>query len=67
MATKKVKMLAGFIGPTVKWPKGSIQELDDAEAQRLIDAGRAEPVAGRKKSSKKETATIEQPETAVID
>lgn len=41
----RVKMLAHFSGPAVDWPTGSEQELDQAQAVRLIEAGFAIPVA----------------------
>ena len=50
----RVTMLAGFAGPVVDWPTGSVQDLDDAEAIRMIEAGFALPVA----TVKAETATL---------
>ena len=38
---KTVLMKSSFAGQ-VNWPAGSIQEMDDDEAQRLVDHGYAE-------------------------
>ena len=38
---KTVRMKSSFAGQ-VNWPAGSIQEMDDDEAQRLVEHGYAE-------------------------
>lgn len=43
-----VKMLAGFVGTDTDWPSGSEQNIETAEALRLIEGGYAVPVAERK-------------------
>lgn len=65
MATKKVKMLVGFSGE-VSWPANSIQDLESAEADRLIERGLAEIVETVKKTTKKK-ATRKATETASVN
>jgi hypothetical protein len=41
----KIRMLTGLSGPEISLsPKDETDQFDDVEAQRLIDAGFAEPV-----------------------
>ena len=63
----KVKMLQGFSGAVDgnHNPRaGDIIDVSAGTALDLVRRGRAEKVDGRKKATKKESATIEAPEAA---
>ena len=64
----KLKFLVSIAGPTGVFAPGDITNWkDNADAQRLVDAGFAEKVAA-KKTTKKETAAETKPaETAALD
>lgn len=57
----QVKMLTCMAGSDFTRNPGDICDLEDAEAQRCIDAGFCEPVSGKetKVKAKKTTSTIE--------
>jgi hypothetical protein len=63
----KVKMLTGMQGPTTSRNRGEIHEVDDGEAQRLVDAGFAELLPGESAKTKapESTALAGAPEAAV--
>lgn len=47
--TMKIRMLTGLSGPDVSAGPGDVIERSEAEAQRLIEAGFAEPVREEKR------------------
>lgn len=55
----KIKMLVSMAGPEVVWDAGTVVDIDDAEAARLLAAEYAEPVevVERATAKKRETAT----------
>lgn len=66
----KVKLLQGLMGKGNR-PSGSIQEFTKEEAEKLIDAGIAEPINSddedepvvKKRSRRRRKATVEAKET----
>ena len=63
----KVKMLQGFSGAVdgnYNPRAGDVIVVSAGTAADLVRRGRAEKVDGRKKAAKKESSTVEAPETA---
>lgn len=56
MAKVKVKLLVGREGPEVSQTPGDVIEVDDKEAERMVEAGQCELVKGRKG---KETTSVD--------
>lgn len=56
----KVNMQTSMSGPGVNWRRGETVDVEKATADRLVDAGFAQPVVTRRK---RETATVDAPET----
>lgn len=59
----KIKLLIGRGGPNISDSAGDEIEVNDAEGQRMIEAGQAVPVRG----AKAETATKKKPATEKAD
>jgi len=55
----RVRMLTSMAGATISRKKGDIYDLPEDKAQRLIDAGFAEPVQG---AAQRETAAVKPDE-----
>lgn len=55
----KVKLLISRAGPSLSQNYGDVVEVGDEEGKRLIAAGKAEPVAEKRKAQKATTAPKE--------
>jgi len=53
----EVELLIARTGPGMS--RGSVVELPDEEARRLVDAGKAKPVSTKPKSQKRQKATTQ--------
>lgn len=56
----KVKLLIGRSGPSGSFAPGSVIDVSEDEAKRLIDAAKAEPVAVRQKVQKTATTKVKE-------
>jgi len=56
----QVELLIARTGPGMT--RGSVVELDEQEARRLVDAGKAKPVSTKPKGQSRKKATTESDE-----
>ena len=63
----KVRMIESVATPTICYRQGQEYELDDGEAQRLIDAGQATDPAGRYTRKPQRQTMDAKPSTPVED
>ena len=56
----KVRLLIGRSGPAGSFNVGDEIEVSDSEGQRLIEAGKASPVASEAPKSRRRTASLDK-------
>lgn len=56
----KVRLLIGRSGPAGSFSSGEEIEVSDSEGKRLVEAGKASPVASAAPKSKRRTASLDK-------